>query len=165
MYTWSTYPPFLRSPLLRRTRAHHFPRHKSRRKERGKKNENDIINLHPTSTATQQNCRPATCSIRGGKLALQTISILPGNLWKANIHAKRWRRRSRNTYYYIHTGRCGGGVRAERCGIYIYIYVYYILKLDVSLCRVRRAVKFIKSLPSLLTERANSRRSENVAEY
>lgn len=35
-----------------------------------------------------------------------------------------------------------------------------------SFCRVTRAVKFIKSLPSLLTERASRRhRSRDVAEY
>jgi len=79
--------------------------------------------------------RPATCSIRGGKLALQTISILPGNLWKANIHAKRWRRRSRNTYYYIYICVYGAEAVYALNGVaYIYIYIYMFIIYWSSTC-------------------------------
>lgn len=126
VYLINVHAAFSRSPLFRRTRARHSPRHKSRRRERGKKKWKRHNKPPPHLHHDRAKRRPATCSIRGGKLALQTISILPGNLWKANIHAKRWRRRRlRNTYYYTHTGRCGSGVRAERCGIYIYMSIMY----------------------------------------
>jgi len=149
MYTWQTYTSS-RSLLLRTTCARHSPRRKSRRKEKKWKRHNKP-SLHPTHQPTNTTpTRHLQCSRR------QTRTSNDINFSRQFVKGKYTRETMTAAteihiiiiIIYIYTRRGWGWFTVY--GAYIYITTR-----RVPLPCAQRGVKFIKSLPSLLTERAS----------